>query len=253
MSLLDPLLAPFRSVLDSVFRPGASRPGPADRSASRRPAARRTLRRVLAAVAAAGATMLLVWTFAPEPEGVPTVVTTREIPAGTPLTTADVAITVFAADSVPDAAFTEVEDVLGSTTASALGARTPLTRTAFVEHTPDNVPAGMVLMPLTVTDPAFAHVVRPGHHVRIFSRSAYTDPGAAAPPESAEEEGSVPGPAGTRNALVEDVVVTSVSELGGGAIDTGAGSVLVVTVTPEDAAVLAQHAEAGLSFALLPM
>ncbi|WP_349828277.1 SAF domain-containing protein [Brevibacterium litoralis] len=272
------VLARFLHALPVIgrFVPAATSAPP---PATRRPGARRTVRRLLAAGCLGVATVLVIDLFLPESADVPAVVTTRDVPAGQELTAADLEIRTFTPGTVPAGAPATVAEVAGATTAGVLGAGTPITPAALVsaDAGAGSVPPGMLLMPLTVTDPALAQVVSTGRHLRIFARASsagYTVqppyPGDGTTEDEEDSEGSSgDADAGTHDAaaaspsgdtaaaggatvLVPDTVVTSVTELGGGAMSTSTGTVLVVLVTEQEAATLSAYQATGFGFALLP-
>ncbi len=194
-------------------------------------------RRVVAAVCLGIAVAIVAWIAVPRSAGTPVVVASKAVASGTELQAADLRITRYPAELVPDGASPDPAEFIGSITGAGLSQGAPVTAQALL--TPANAAEGTLLVPVTVADEAAAAVLRPGHHVRIFATA-----GGDAQPKS-------PLGPGSSGALVDDAVVCAVSKNSGGGLAAGTSTVATLAVPAHRARALAASAGAGLGFALL--
>ena len=167
--------------------------------ASLRPFRRRVLaRRRLLAAACVGVAVLagLRATSAPPPPTVTVPVLTRDVPAGTVLTSADVRAADFAPASVPDGV---VQDPTGQMVAAAIGRGEPVTVTRLLgpgltDGLRDDG-SGLVAMPVRFPDAAMAALLRVGDTIDVLA----VDPqgGAPAVAGSSVRVLALPRPAGS--------------------------------------------------------
>lgn len=159
------------------------------------------------------------------PATVAVVVPARDVRAGAPLSTADLAVAHLPAGTVPAGTWSDVADADGRTPAVDLPAGQPLTPGLLVGEALRG-PPGTVVAPVRLDDPAVAALLAPGLRVDLV----------AARPE---------GGAGTTvaaRALVlpvpADAPSSSAGLLGGPADDTG--TPVLVAVTPDEAVRVAE-------------
>lgn len=157
-------------------------------------------------MAAAVATALPA--LAPAPAATTTVLTAvRDLPAGTPLTAADVVAVGLAPRSVPDGALPAAAPVAGRLLAGAVRRGEPITDVRLVGPgllaSLGTAAQQLVAVPVRLADPASATLLRPGDRVDVLA--ADTSPGApasatvvaasvpvlAVPPPSGDLEGAL--------------------------------------------------------------
>ncbi|GAA4283071.1 hypothetical protein GCM10022261_06020 [Brevibacterium daeguense] len=222
---------------------------------------KRRLRRAVAAVALAAATMLVVWTLTPRSAGVDVVVAAEPIAPGTELSAADVSTRAYPAELVPDDALRSPAEAVGKSAAAHLSPGSPVTASGLVQPREESLTEGQLLMPVTVTDEAAARTLQPGHRVRIYTAGSAADAGGGSLETAGESESAdrsdagsdVPGAAaesGSSSALVDMAVVSSVARESGSSL-SAAVTVVTLIVTEQQAAALASVAGSGLHFALL--
>lgn len=128
-------------------------------------------RRPLAAFCAFLSVLASVVALAPERgAGVPVFVAARDLPAGTVLTSADLAESVLPADVVPDGAARAASDVVGRTLGAPLTRRTPLT-TAAVASGERLAQPGFVVVALPLPSDALSALVKPGTRLDLIDSS----------------------------------------------------------------------------------
>ncbi|MYM19968.1 hypothetical protein GSY69_08305 [Brevibacterium sp. 5221] len=202
----------------------------------------RPQRRIAAALCLGAAVALIAWLAIPRQAGTAVAVAAHDIASGTQLAAGDVEVRRYPAELVPTGAHASAQDLVGSTAGGALGAGSPITDAGLLAPGAQPAAAGEVLVPVSVADEAAASVLRPGHHVRIYS--------------TAEQKGTADGgsdalPGASDGALVDDAVVAAVKRDAGSALAGGPSTVLTLAVPAKRAAALAASAGAGLGFALL--
>jgi pilus assembly protein CpaB len=171
-------------------------------------------------VAAAVATALTAVVPARAPTA-QVVASARDLPAGTVLTDADVALVGLPPGTVPDGAARSPDEVVGRHLAGAVRAGEPLTDVRLLGAA--IVPAGDdVAVPVRIAEPAVSALVRVGDRVDVL----------AAPPDGGQVARSV----------VSDVTVVAVPQL---ADDLGEGALVVVAASRPAAARLAAAAVTG--------
>ena len=130
-------------------------------------------RRGLAAVAAGGAVFVAVSAAGtPPPATVPVWTAARDLPAGTVLAAGDLHRVGFAPGSVPVHALGSPRPVVGRTLASPVGRGEPLSRLDVVRPGLAQGYPGRVAVPVRITDPAVAALLRVGDRVALVA----TDP-----------------------------------------------------------------------------
>jgi pilus assembly protein CpaB len=197
-----------------------------------------TARRAAAVLLALGALILALrpapTPAAAAPDGVPVVVAAAELPAGTELSPADLALARLPPEFVPAGTWPDPSAVVGRVVAGSVRAGEPLTDvrligaglTALLE--PDQVAA-----PVRLADLAVAALVRTGDHVDVL----------ATPPDAARAE-----------VIAEGALVLSAGAAGAsppGAVDPAAG-LLLVAVDAVTAARLAATATTSTLTVTLP-
>ncbi|GAA4384933.1 SAF domain-containing protein [Nocardia zapadnayensis] len=209
---------------------------------------RRRTRRLLASLALALATTLVVWALTPRPAGTPVVVAAGDIAPGSTIGAGDLGTRTYPAALVPADAIESVAEAIGSTSAAHLSPGLPVTRSGLLAPRAEPLAEGQLLMPVTVTDEAAAATLRPGHRVRVFAPGAGT---SAAGGADGEVEG-VPGAAGAdgTGAVIDEAVVASISQRAGTAV-SGSTTVITLIVSGPQASALAAVSGTALSFALL--
>jgi Flp pilus assembly protein CpaB len=193
-------------------------------------------RRPLAALLAGGA--MLVAIQAVRPPGPPTsavVVARHQIPAGTQLAAGDLVVAQVGSQLVPEGAVRDPEALIGSVTAVTVAAHEPLTQARLLGRElgadpdrPDNRP-----MPVRIADPDAASLLGPGNRVDLIAATA----------NSLDAEGTGSSGASART-VASDVLVLSRVKSAGGDSSSASGSLVLVSVTPQEAIELAA-AQAG--------
>ncbi len=203
-------------------------------------------RRLIAGLCAAIATVSILSYYQPPQAQVRDVlVAARSLPAGHPVTHADLTLTSWPADHLPDFDIVSGDAVVGRLTAGPVAAGEPLTTLRLVG--PDLIAASgflpsdsehLVAAPVRVHDAASAALIRPGDTIDIYA--AY--PGGL---------GGGQRPPATRIATGVPVLVTpeSAGTSGGGWLGASSpstsGALIVVAVGAEVAAELAGAAASG--------
>lgn len=200
-------------------------------------------RRILGAAALAVATMLAVWLISPRTGGQQVLIASAPIAAGAEITASDVSLARFPAELVPEGALTDAAAAVGSTATAHVASGAVLTEQTILAPRAEPLPEGMVALPVEVGDAAAAHVLQPGHHVRVFA--------AGAGGELPDADGDVPAGLGRGSAIVESAVVESVQQTGAGRSPLDRSTVVVLRVHSDEAAALADIAGSALSFAVL--
>lgn len=147
-------------------RPLPGLTGPGRRARWRRAA----LRRLLSALLAATAVVLVVLQLRPPPEPTaPVVVAAHDLEAGSVLRGADLRVDHVPRPAVPPVALTSLADALGRRVASAAAGGEPLTSTRLVPRGPlDGLPAGRVALHVVAADPASVDLLSPGLPARVY-------------------------------------------------------------------------------------
>lgn len=175
-------------------------------------------RRGLAALAAGIAVFLAIsGATAPPPRTTPVWTAARDLPAGRVLTADDLRQVGFAPASVPAHALDSPGAVLGRTLAAPVGRGEPLEPPDVVRPGMTRGYPGRVGVPVRITDPAVASLLRVGDRVSLVAADP-ADPGS-----------------GDRT-LATDVVVVAVPAPDQAVSASGLpGRLVVVAVAPEDA------------------
>ncbi|MGY1814301.1 Flp pilus assembly protein CpaB [Blastococcus sp. SYSU D00820] len=131
-----------------------------------------TLRQCLAALLAAGALVLALHPSpapaAPPPDGVPVVTAAADLPAGTVLSTADLAVTRL--PGAPAGAVADPAELTGRTLAGAVRAGEPLTDVRLVgSGLTTLLPPGTVAAPVRPADAAVTALARAGDRVDVLA------------------------------------------------------------------------------------
>ena len=128
------------------------------------------LRRVLSALLAATAVVLVVQQLRPQPEAVtPVLVAARDVPAGTVLTAADLRLEHLPARSVQPGVRSEPGEVVGRRVAAGLARGESLTASRLVPRGPlDGLPPGRVALHVVSADPAGVDLLAPGSSARVY-------------------------------------------------------------------------------------
>jgi Flp pilus assembly protein CpaB len=174
-------------------------------------------RRLVGAALAALATWLVVQSAtAPPPETVPVWTAARDLGSGTVLTRDDLSRTGFAPGSVPAAAVTSADAVLGRTLATPLGRGEPLTPAHLTGADALAGHPGRSAVAVRIPDADVVALLTPGQRVALVA----TDPQGGRPPER----------------LVEDAAVLAVPQASDGAAGGALLGRLVVFAVPADLA-----------------
>ncbi len=129
-------------------------------------------RRLLAALFAAMCVLSIVSaTSSAQTPTTEVLTTSREVPAGTTLTEADVVIRPVRSMDVPERAVTSPAAVLGKVTGSPLTRGSMLTELSVISGRASSAP-GRVLIAVKVTDPDMARLVAPGMRVALLAPGA---------------------------------------------------------------------------------
>lgn len=168
---------------------------------------RRRLLAVLLTVAAVAAGLRAA--MPPEPTTVEVVVAARALPAGTELAPDDLATVALPPGAAPEHT---VDDPVGSTLAGGVGRGEAITTARLLQHaTAAAAPPGHVALPVRLSDPAQADLLRVGMRIDLLA----TDPKAGTT-EAVVPEATVldtPAPAeGAAGGLTGRVVVLAVPE-----------------------------------------
>jgi len=198
---------------------------------------RRTLRRALAGLCAAGATLLLVGVVRPPPPATTRVlVSTSSLAAGTVLAPGDVRVAEVAGNSPPVAAVADPGAVVGRRLVSRVEQGEVFTATRLVPRSAaDGAPAGTVAAHLVVADEQALDLVSAGRRVVVYPETggpALTRDVlvlAVDTPDKPSFTGSLPGADGGRRGLVVALGTEDVERIfAGGRPEGGAPAVLVV-------------------------
>ena len=222
-------------------------------------------RRVMAAVALAVATTLIVWALIPQTTGTKVTVAAHDIHIGERIEADDVTQRTFPRELIPAHAIADVHRAVGAQASAPLSAGMPVTTTALLSHQVKNLPPGKVLMPVTIGDEAASSIVRPGLKVRIYSSVAAGGLGATAAggvagtatgeiSKTVDSQVSAPGQNGSTEAtkaLVDSAVVANVDKKDSAGLTGSKATIATLIVTDSQAAALATVAGTQLSFALL--
>lgn len=184
---------------------------------------RSVLRRVVAAVLAAGAVLLVGVELRPPPEPRrPVVVAARALSAGTVLTSADVVVRPVAVSAVQPGALSGVGEAEGRRLVAPLAPEEALTHTRLVARGPtEGLPRGRVALHVVASDPASVDLLLPGSRARVYpvgggrvlARDAVVLAADAVP--TVEVLGRSPPPRGVVLALSEDEADAVVAGHGG--------------------------------------
>jgi pilus assembly protein CpaB len=203
----------------------------------RRPSSPLHLLRQVAAVGLLGVALVLSLRPAPIPAGdapaptVPLVVAAGDLPAGTVLAEADLAVARLPPDVRPEGAAAQSDPLLGRVLAAPVRAGEPLTDVRLVgTGVTALLPPGQVAAPVRLADLAVAALVRSGDRIDVL---ATTD---GSPTADVVAEGALVLAAGSGTATTDD----------------GSAGLLLVAVPPEVAAQLAAAATAATLTITLP-
>jgi Flp pilus assembly protein CpaB len=163
---------------------------------------------------------------------VPVVVAAGDLPAGTPLTEADLAVARLPPDLRPDGSVTEVEPILGRVLAAPVRNGEAITDVRLVgSGVTALLPSGHVAAPVRLADLAVAALVRSGDRIDVL---AIVEGGSAA------------------DVVAENALVLAATGSGGAETDDGSAGLLLVAVPPEVAARLAAAAATATLTITLP-
>ena len=171
-----------------------------------------------------------------DPPTTPVLVAAHALPAGTPLTSADVRIVRFPLAVVPDGALTDPSAIVDASTAVPMTAGTPVLPGLLAD---DDVrgPPGTVVATVRFADPAVAGLLSPGMRVDVL---------AATP------EGGPGGVVATRALVLPVARRTATPESALGLGSSGDDSVpVLLAVTPAEAPALAGAAASALLSAVV--
>src|SRR5690606_13759893 len=150
-----------------------ARPAPPPSSSIRARARRFLWRRryLLAAVCVAAAVAITLEAVRPAPPPTePAVVVTGDVPAGTRLTSSDVAVRDVPAQALPDRVLPAIDDAVGRHLAVGLGAGTALQPAMLIgPGLSASAPPGTVVVPVPVADDATAQLARPGQRLDLVA------------------------------------------------------------------------------------
>ncbi|MEP7766039.1 SAF domain-containing protein [Sanguibacter sp. 25GB23B1] len=200
----------------------------------------------LAALAlGAAATVTVHQLSPPRPASVSMVVADRALSAGTALTAADVRVVSVPPGSLPPDALREVGDVVGRTVAVNVTPGTVVSAPVLSTDLAAQAPPGTVIAAVRLAEPALADLLEPGMRVDLLAPSTqHPETGT-----SSEVPGQpVPGTYLARSAVVQPVPRSGSEAQGDGllSLDTaesgGTGDLMLVAVTPDEAASLANMA-----------
>lgn len=182
-------------------------------------------RRLLAGVCAAVAVLAVLRVLAPpSPPTTLALVAAREIAAGAVVGADDVVTRSLPPEAVPrDAA----DSPVGRTLAAAVGPGEVLTESRLVGPSLLRGRAGVLALPVRIADAEAVGLLRVGDRVDLFG----ADPAAAEP-------------AGVR--LLESALVLALPAAGESAAASGRGRLVVLEVSPDQAAAVSGHAARGL-------
>lgn len=130
-------------------------------------------RRVLIAALAFIAVWAALSSLRSAPQTVTVVAASRDLPAGSTITDADLTTTTVLADSVT-AEISEPRNAIGRMLLSAIEAREPLSTTRLIDARA--IPIGHSLVPLALSSPEVARLLRAGDEIEVV-----TQHGAAIP------------------------------------------------------------------------
>ena len=185
-------------------------------------------RRLLAALAAAIAVYAGLVSVRGDGEGVPVLTAVRAIPAGTALAASDVAIARWPPNIVPEGTLVDPADAVGRTTVATLPAGDIVARSDLLGGGP-LVDDGFVALPVRFGSGAPLDLLHVGDRIDLIGMG---------------RDGQ------TATVLVSQARVVALPE-DDGSLLSGSGGVVLVEVTPSQAATVASAASAGaLNFAL---
>ena len=175
-------------------------------------------RRLVAATSASAAAMVAVQIFSPAlPSTTSVAVSSRDLAAGTVLTSADIRVVEMTTDLVPSGVSAS-DELVGETVAAPMRAGEPLTdRRVLAESMVAGYPAGLVAAPVRISDADVVALLDTGNRVDLYAASA--------------------GAGVTARRVVHDAPVVTLPQL---PEDSRDGALIVLAVTPNDAARLAQ-------------
>ncbi|MDO4918750.1 Flp pilus assembly protein CpaB [Kocuria sp.] len=190
-----------------------------------RTAVRRRHRLVAAALCALALTLVVLRLAPPGERTSPVVTAAADVPAGQPLSAADLTVVQFPVDVAPAGALASTGEAEGQTTTVGLTAGQPVTpSTVLGPGVLTGQPSGTTAATVRVSDPATLRHVRPGDAVDVVHH--------------ADDDRSAPGRTAARAVTVLWAAATpsgaDASVLGTGASDTDAG--LVVLAAPRETA-----------------
>lgn len=181
-------------------------------------------RRLLAAIAAAGAVLAGLEAASPPAPDTAAVLTARsDLPGGVVLARSDLVTTRVARGTLPAHAVEDLDEVAGRTLAAPLGRGEVLTRVRVLGPGLLAGYPGTTAVPVRVTDAAVVDLLRVGDRVGLV----------------------LADPEGRRGAeiLVEDVPVVAIPEVSGSGFEPGApGRIVVVAIAAESAGEVAATA-----------
>ncbi len=136
-------------------------------------------RRKLAVLAAMGATAAGITAATPEPApSTAVLVAAHRLDGGERVAAADVTVRRMPTALLPELALTDPGQVLGRTLVAPLSGGSVLTRVALLGSRPGVAADGMVIVPLRISDPAVAGLLRIGDRVDVVAADPQTGRGA---------------------------------------------------------------------------
>jgi pilus assembly protein CpaB len=213
------------------------------------PHARRRLRAIawkfrygFSAACLGAAVAVTVHQLSPPPLAVVSVVVADgALPAGTALTAADVRLVEVPPSALPSDAFATKSDIEGRSLAVGVSDGTLLSSAVLVAADPaGSGPPGTVVTAIRLAEPALAHIVSPGMFVDLLAPSNVDSVGS-----SVDGLGAVPAEVVARRAVVLPLPHADGTAASNGAFSVGSATddpladLLLVAVTPEEAALLA--------------
>lgn len=238
-------------MLRSLFRnpPGAAVPGTPHVPVARRTPAHRwrllawRVRLPVAATFLGVAAALVVGQLRPEPAAtVPVVVAARAIPSGGALTAVDLLVVAMPPALVPRGAHPDPVDVVGQQLLVGAPQGLPIVDGLLAgDRLAAAGPAGSVVAPIRLADPAVADLLRPGDRIDLLAAAGSAD-GEPAVRRLAERAIVLVNPGSAAPTSADDDAAVG-GLLGGGTLDGGATAasrdLTLVAVTPAEAAALA--------------
>ncbi|RYV50400.1 flagellar biosynthesis protein FlgA [Pengzhenrongella frigida] len=198
---------------------------------------------VAAALLALAATLVIAELRPAPAVTVPVAVAGRELAPGVPLAAADLRVVRMPPALVPSGAHPSVDTVVGQRLVVGAPAGLPIVHGLLAgDRLATAGPAGTVVAPVRLADPAVAALLRPGDRIDLLAAAGTAD-GEPAVHQLATraivlaDPGSDSASAGA--SAGQDAGAGAIGGLLGGGADPGTGALTLVAVTPAEAAALA--------------